>query len=175
MGVRKFVVINNYESVREALTSDALLGRPVITPATIVDPNLSLVDESGEQWKRHRLFATKAFKGLGFGKQSMEDRISDECNKFVEYLDENRGKQLSIHSVLSISISNNISEFIFGKRFDLNDKLLKTILKQMERFQKHFSNISLLNISPVIMAKVFLKIDYIFNRKIIEIIDKFYE
>ena len=60
----------------------------------------------------------------------MEERIGEEAKRFIDYIDDNTGKDLSIHSILSMSISNNIGELVFGKRFELNHKLLNKILRQ---------------------------------------------
>ncbi|CAG2110465.1 unnamed protein product, partial [Medioppia subpectinata] len=121
LGVYNTVIVNDWESAKDALLKDSFLDRPKNGPFTLADNSISLIDDSGQEWRDHRRFALQTLRDLGFGKGSMEDRIGDEISYLIKLIDETNGQGFNFHKLLVPSMSNNISHLVFGHRMDFND------------------------------------------------------
>lgn len=83
---------------------------------------LGLLASSGEYWKRTRTFAIAALREFGFGKKSLETRVLEEVEVYLEALDNQRGEPYDIKQTTSIAISNIICSIVFGNRYEYSDK-----------------------------------------------------
>ena len=67
-------------------------------------------------------------RDFGFGKRSMEGRIMEEVDAFVDCVKSQQGQAFDISDLLHISISNVISYMVFGKRFQHDDQNFRGLM-----------------------------------------------
>ncbi|CAG2112543.1 unnamed protein product, partial [Medioppia subpectinata] len=158
LGVHNVVILNNWEAVKDAFQKDDFLGRPKDSPFTAADNAISIVDDSGQEWRDHRRFALQTLRDLGFGKGSMEDRIADEITHFTKLIDETDGQGFNFHKLLVPSMSNNISHLVFGHRMDFNDPKRIVFDELLDSASTLFSMLGVLSLSPVWFSTMVLKL-----------------
>ncbi|CAG2178030.1 unnamed protein product, partial [Oppiella nova] len=159
LGVNNVVVLNDWEAVRDAFNKDAFLGKPLHSAFTVANEAKSLVDENGDVWRDQRRSALQVLRDLGFGKGSMEDRITDEISYLTKCIDEINGEPMDIHEVLVPSMSNNICHLVFGHRLDYNEPRRKIFDKLLDEASSRFSIIGTIAMSPIWFSKIFFKLD----------------
>jgi len=121
LGSRNVVVLNDYQSTKEAFSQDVFIGRPPDTPFELNKET----DESGAffglGWKEQRRFVLHMLRDLGLGRSKMEGSIQEEITALLGYLEKNENKPFCVREVLIPSVINNISSLIFGKKFKYDD------------------------------------------------------
>ncbi|XP_054165701.1 uncharacterized protein LOC128963227 [Oppia nitens] len=125
LGSSPTVVLNDWPSIKDALS--LCLSRPKENAFTIFGET-SFTGKSGQDWKDQRKFALHQLRDLGFGKTSMEEHIIDEINHLCEELiDKLLGTDINVRDLLAITVCNNVSAFLFGRRLEYSDKRKKLI------------------------------------------------
>lgn len=72
---------------------------------------------SGEFWKQTRMFTVNALRDFGFGRKSLESKLMEEVDAFIEVIQNTEGKAFDIKKVSYTSVSNVICSIVFGRRF----------------------------------------------------------
>ncbi|CAG2100543.1 unnamed protein product [Medioppia subpectinata] len=126
MGSQPVVVLNDWPSIKEALSHNSALHRPKHNFFNTAFP-AGFAAISGDDWKVQKRFTFHQLKNLGFGKTSMEDHIIDEINHMCQVLDAKEGQELEFRTIFPISVSNNVNSLNFGRRFDYTDSKKKAI------------------------------------------------
>ncbi|KAG8196134.1 hypothetical protein JTE90_007869 [Oedothorax gibbosus] len=121
LGSQNAIVLNDFQSTKEAFSQDAFIGRPPENPFDLTKENLETGAFNGLPWKEQRKFSLQLLKDLGFGKSRMEDMIREEICDLLEHLEKSSGKPTVLQPVLAPSMSNNISVLVFGKRLRYGD------------------------------------------------------
>ncbi|XP_014914683.1 cytochrome P450 2J6-like [Poecilia latipinna] len=88
-----------------------------------------ILADYGPSWREHRRFALMTLRNFGLGKKSMEDRIHDEIQHTIKTLEGSIGKTLSPRVMFHNAASNIICQVLFGKRYEYDDDMIKTIVK----------------------------------------------
>ncbi|XP_054165697.1 cytochrome P450 2J6-like [Oppia nitens] len=160
LGSSPTVVLNDWPSIKDALSQDSVLARHKDNIFNVfADENF--ISISGQQWKDQRRFALHQLRDLGFGKTSMEEHIIDEINHLCEELiDKSLGTDINVRDVLGISVSNNISSFLFGRRLDYNDKR-KKIIDEMVKPDPSFSLTGFMAQFPVFGKYIINNLQYL--------------
>ena len=120
---------------------------------------------NGSEWRDHRRFALQVLRDLGFGKGSLEDRISDEIRHLMKVIDRKDGQPIDIHTVLTPSMSNNICHLVFGHRYETDDPRRTALDRILDQNSTLFSQIGILATAPVWFTKIFLKVGLSGNKK----------
>uniref|UniRef100_A0A1I8FGT5 Cytochrome P450 n=1 Tax=Macrostomum lignano TaxID=282301 RepID=A0A1I8FGT5_9PLAT len=81
-GSRRFVILNSYAVIKEALTS------PDMTHGK------GIVSAEGELWREHRRFALKVLRDFGFARSGTEEAIHAELAELQQTLDARAGQRL---------------------------------------------------------------------------------
>ncbi|CAG2114264.1 unnamed protein product, partial [Medioppia subpectinata] len=126
LGSCPVVVLNDWPSIKEALSDDTALYRPKDNAFNTAFPS-GFTAINGDVWKEQRRFALHQLRNLGFGKTSMEDHIIDEINHLSQLLDTKEGQEIEFRTIFPISVSNNINSLNFGRRFEYTDSKKLTI------------------------------------------------
>ncbi|CAG2177070.1 unnamed protein product, partial [Oppiella nova] len=168
------VVLNDWEAVRDAFQKDAFLGKPIEHPFAAVTGTKSIIDENGIVWRDQRRSALQVLRDLGFGKGSMEDRITDEISYLTKRIDETKGEPMDIHEVLVPSMSNIVSHLVFGHRMDFNEPKRQIFDKFLDQTQ-NFSFIGVMATSPVWFSKLFFMLGGAINQKVFATIMGIYD
>ncbi|GBO08776.1 hypothetical protein AVEN_37836-1, partial [Araneus ventricosus] len=108
------VVLNDFESVKEAVNNPAILDRPPHV-FDFVPNGLGFASNNGAEWIEQRRFAMKTLKDIGSGRIAWESSVESEVEDFVQLLEQQGGKPYDVYDPLSTSVSNNITGIILGK------------------------------------------------------------
>ncbi|XP_063790610.1 cytochrome P450 2K1-like [Pseudophryne corroboree] len=130
-GPKKVVIIAGYKAVKEALVTQADdFGQRVDLPVfKLISNDKGIVFSNGESWKSTRRFTLSTLREFGMGKKSIEERIKDELNAFIENIKSHNDKPFDATIILNSAVSNIICSIIFGKRFEYGDR---TFIKLIE-------------------------------------------
>ncbi|XP_029452610.1 cytochrome P450 2U1 isoform X2 [Rhinatrema bivittatum] len=134
IGSRLVVLLNDFETVKEALVThaDVFSDRPNLAMVIHVTQQKGIVFAPyGPIWRQQRKFSHSALRHFGLGKLSLEAKIIEEF-KYVkaEMLKHGRGS-VNPFPIISNAVSNIICSISFGKRFDYEDREFKALLKLM--------------------------------------------
>ncbi|XP_075530845.1 cytochrome P450 2J6-like [Dermacentor variabilis] len=116
IGSRYVVFLCDFDSVKEALTHNALLNRPEEFPLNVSDTK-SLITLNGPVWKEQRRFLLRTLKQLGAGTPAMEARIQQELSYLLHELQVRDGKPAVPADLLTASVSNIMTELLMATRF----------------------------------------------------------
>jgi hypothetical protein len=70
---------------------------------------------------------------FGFGKRSLESKIVEEIEVFLNEIQSKGGAPFNMHGLLNVCISNIMCSINFGQRYDHNDKNFRSLLDQMNQ------------------------------------------
>lgn len=136
LGFRNVVILNDFESIKEALSMKELLyrsGNLAIDQAGFK----GILSLNGQAWHDNRRFCLHVLRDLGFGRTSMEERLKEEAEYLVEKITEHRCEPFVIQDLLVPSTSNNVTALVFGTRYAYEDarrNFLDDRLKKLSRF-----------------------------------------
>nr|XP_015925057.2 uncharacterized protein LOC107452943 [Parasteatoda tepidariorum] len=126
MGRSYVVVLNNYESVKDAFSNPVILDRPPkffdFHPG-----GLGFVASNGKEWIEERRYVMRVIKDIGMGKTRWEDDLDAEIESFLKSISEFDGKPVDLHDYLSHSVSNNMTSMVLGRRIPTGDSQIKMI------------------------------------------------
>uniref|UniRef100_A0A1I8I239 Cytochrome n=2 Tax=Macrostomum lignano TaxID=282301 RepID=A0A1I8I239_9PLAT len=119
-GSRRFVILNSYAVIKEALTSpewaEVFSGRinsPFILSMT---HGKGIVSAEGELWREHRRFALKVLRDFGFARSGTEEAIHAELAELQQTLDAEPAE------LVPRAIANVISVLLFNYRAGTQDE-----------------------------------------------------
>ncbi|KAL1436694.1 hypothetical protein MTO96_049420 [Rhipicephalus appendiculatus] len=116
LGSRYVVFLCDYDSVKEALSHNALLCRPEEFPLSS-NPQESLITLNGPIWQEQRRFFLKMFKELGAGTPVMEAPIQKELSHLLDELNARNGNPVIPLDLLTTSVSNILTMLLASRRF----------------------------------------------------------
>ncbi|GBM58604.1 Cytochrome P450 2J6 [Araneus ventricosus] len=126
LGGDSTVILNDFESVKEAFSDNAVLDRP----PNLFDfhpDGLGFAGYNGKEWIEQRRHTMRTLKDVGLGKIPWESCVEAEVEDFVKFLEEQGGKPLDVFDPLSASVSNNMTSIILGKRLPKGDPRRKIV------------------------------------------------
>ena len=134
-GQVRVLVLNDSKSINEALVSQSKVFSwrfdRYVPGCGHVEPGI--IGSNHDEWRRYRRFGMKAMRDFGMGKDMMVMKIQDEVGHFIEEIQRNRtNKAFCPKELLAISVSNVICSFVFGERFNYENKVLSELIHQME-------------------------------------------
>ncbi|XP_057267999.1 cytochrome P450 2C19-like [Pezoporus wallicus] len=133
LGSDPVVVLHGHDVVKEALVdrADEFAGRGHMPIGDRANNGLGIVFSNNEEWLQARRFALSALRNFGMGKRSIEERIQEEIEYFLEEIDKTKGTPFDPTFILSCAISNVICSIVFGKRYDYKDKKFLALMNNM--------------------------------------------
>ncbi|XP_025017783.1 cytochrome P450 2J6-like [Tetranychus urticae] len=150
------VVINDALAIEEAFRNDHLLARPNTSFIPGFKRDQSLVEMSGEPWKQQRRVALTILRKVGFGKKTLEDKVKQEINMFIDSLKSANGAEVDFGEVIKLSVANNISILLFGHRFEYDDPLASEMCRSVKHLVENASYFSKFVFMPSITFLVSL-------------------
>ncbi|XP_029851585.2 cytochrome P450 2J6-like [Ixodes scapularis] len=121
LGSRYVVFLCDFTCIKEALSQDSLLNRPVEFPFMVHKESQGLAVLNGPLWKEQRRFSLRLFKKLGIATQAMERHIHDEVGHLLQEFRDKKNQPVCPATLLTPSTSNIISALMFGRRFEYSD------------------------------------------------------
>ncbi|NXD69555.1 CP2CL protein, partial [Eolophus roseicapillus] len=133
LGSDPVVVLHGHDAVKEALIdrADEFAGRGHMPIGDRANNGLGIVFSNNEGWLQVRRFALSALRNFGMGKRSIEERIQEEIEYFLEEIDKTKGTPFDPTFILSCAVSNVICSIVFGKRYDYKDKKFLALMNNM--------------------------------------------
>ncbi|CAL1262529.1 unnamed protein product [Larinioides sclopetarius] len=131
LGSQHCIILDDYQSTKDAFAQDAFLGRPPENPFDLRKATLETGAFNGLPWKEQRRFSLQMLKDLGFGKSHLEDMIKEEIHDLLDHLGKSNGQPVEVKPVLAPSMSNNIASLVFGKRLKYEDPVRKMLDKSL--------------------------------------------
>ncbi|XP_072013985.1 cytochrome P450 2J4-like [Amphiura filiformis] len=130
LATKLVVVVNDYESVREAFRNPHLNDRPMM--ALIPASETGVLLACGHTWNRQRRFTLSTFRDFGIGKSRFQDQISTETEYVIKEFAKYQSNPIDPRRILTIAISNVICAVVFGKRFEYTDIKFQELLHLLE-------------------------------------------
>ncbi|KAG8445798.1 hypothetical protein GDO86_010547, partial [Hymenochirus boettgeri] len=130
LGMQKAVILAGYETVKDALVNhaDEFGARAESSIIREIDNGLGIIQSNGENWKTMRRFTLTTLRDFGMGKNTVEQKIIEECNYLSEYFASYKGKPLDNTVILNASVSNIIVAILLGHRMDYEDPTFLKLL-----------------------------------------------
>ncbi|XP_064461679.1 cytochrome P450 2F3-like [Ornithodoros turicata] len=154
VGAQNMITLNDFDSIKEALTKSELLNRP---PTVLDHIGMSgIVTLNGEAWLDNRRYCLHVLRDLGFGKKSMEHHMKEEIQYLIEKLSASTGSPVLISQYLVPSMSNNITALVFGSRYPYGDRRRQFLDDSLRKVAKFVSTSSVLNFLPPMLNKLVL-------------------
>ncbi|XP_060084088.1 cytochrome P450 2C3-like [Ylistrum balloti] len=171
MGSFTMVVVSGYDTLRELFVKrgDVTSDRPDLFSFREITKGEGLVSRSGPEWKIHRTFAIGGLRDFGFGKKSLEGKIMEEVEVFLNVLEEKKGQPLHPESCIQTSVANIICSIIFGKRFEHGDPVFIELVDTVNENMSLVASAGLLNLLPFLR---FVPGDPVGSRKVLNNADR---
>ncbi|XP_077147699.1 cytochrome P450 2K4-like [Ranitomeya variabilis] len=131
LGEEKVVVICGYDAIKDALVNhaDEFSGRPDVPIFREVTNGHGVIFTNYENWKVMRRFTLSTLRDFGMGKQSIENKISEECDFLVKKLRSYKGEPFDNIMIINAAVANIIVSILLSNRFDYEDPTLLKLLK----------------------------------------------
>ena len=159
MGNQPFVVVADYDILKEVLKDEAICHRQDMTPINEYRPGYWTVGEEnkgsqpgvsfsqGPYWKEQRRFLLRNLRDFGFGKSEMEDTLLDEVDKLCNEYSKLEGKEVCLDNTMNLSIINALWAILTGEKLPLHDPKLLKIVSKFTATVKHVKGIGNLFLS----------------------------
>ncbi|KAK7500080.1 hypothetical protein BaRGS_00008627 [Batillaria attramentaria] len=150
MGGRLVVVLNGYQTIKEALVKngDVFSERPSIFVMDRIVNNKGVAGSSGAVWKEQRKASLEILREMGLGKNVLAEKVQEEVTHYIKALHSYQGQQVDVSQMTHISISNNICSIVFGQRFEYDDSFFNTLLESVDLNMKTVGGSVVLNFMP---------------------------
>ncbi|XP_072029315.1 cytochrome P450 2U1-like [Amphiura filiformis] len=126
------IVLNDYDSIKEAFSNEDLLDRPKSELFEKGFKGEGVAFASGEPWKQQRKFCLNVFRNFGVGKKSFENFILKETNELLGEISLMKGKPFDPRLPVSNAFSNIICSLVFGRRYEYSDPHFRMLLDMLD-------------------------------------------
>ena len=154
IGSQPYVVVADYEFVKDALKHEGGCDRPDLTPINELRPGHLTVSRDvpgmspgvafsqGSYWREQRRFLLRNLRDFGFGKSSMEDTLLDEVEQLCNQYSKTEGKPICMDNSMNLSVINSLWSILTGEKLPIMDPKLVKIVSD---FNASLSNIKNIN------------------------------
>uniref|UniRef100_A0A3P9J3H6 Cytochrome P450, family 2, subfamily Y, polypeptide 3 n=1 Tax=Oryzias latipes TaxID=8090 RepID=A0A3P9J3H6_ORYLA len=133
MGWQRTVALVGYDAVKEALVdqADDFVGRAPLPFFYRASRGYGIGISNGERWRQLRRFTLTTLRDFGMGRKGMEQWIQEESRHLRAHIMSFKGKPFDPMFKLSCAVSNVICCFVYGERFNYDDKQFLELLKMI--------------------------------------------
>ena len=170
IGSQPYVVVANYEFVKEVLKHEGGCDRPDLTPINELRPghwtvgkeipgmSAGIAFSQGTYWKEQRRFLLRNLRDFGFGKTSMEDTLLDEVEKLCNEYSKYAGSPVCLDNTMNLSVINSLWAILTGEKLPIMDPKLVKIVSDFNASLSNIKNINnlMLPLSPRPMIRLSL-------------------
>ncbi|KAH9422258.1 hypothetical protein DERP_002555 [Dermatophagoides pteronyssinus] len=164
LGEQKIVILNDWDSVRNALRKDSFLGRPDVSLFSLVTGVKSLIDDDHYSWREDRKFFETLFRTC-FDSSNIFKNLLNELKSLLIYLKRTNRQPIESRKNITKYVNNFFSQFIFGRHYISSKSLFDSTL---------FLRISILSLYPSWISKTFYKLFVWFNHHHFTLFAKFF-
>ncbi|GFQ91991.1 cytochrome P450 2U1 [Trichonephila clavata] len=103
---------------------------------------------NGQEWVEQRNYSVKTMKNLGVGKSNWETSVQAEVEDFIKKISIYDGRAFDVNKLLTASVANNISSFIFRKRLPINSQNVDFLYRSVNAISQFAAPIGFRNCFP---------------------------
>ena len=103
---------------------------------------------SGPQWKKQRKLSIELLRVLGAGRHKFALNVQQEIHEFLKAVRGRQGQASDLSQLVMVSVSNNICNVVFGRRFDYDCESFLRYLDLVRDNFKHLKTTGLVNYLP---------------------------
>ncbi|XP_069831997.1 cytochrome P450 2K6-like [Dendropsophus ebraccatus] len=131
LGEEKVVVLCGYEAVKDALINhaDEFSGRPIVPLFHEIIKGHGVIFAYDNNWRVMRRFTLSTLRDFGMGKETIENKISEESDFLVKRFRSYKGEPFDNIMVINAAVANIIVSILLSNRFDYEDPTLLRLLK----------------------------------------------
>ncbi|KAM4042300.1 cytochrome P450 2K6-like [Anomaloglossus baeobatrachus] len=131
LGEEKVVVLCGYEAVKDALVNhaDEFSGRPNVPIFKDITKGLGVIFSNNENWKVMRRFTLSTLRDFGMGRETIENKISEESEFLVKKLKSYKGEPFDNTMIINAAVANIIVSILLSNRFEYDNPTLVKLLK----------------------------------------------
>ena len=162
IGSQPYVVVADYDCVKDVLKHEGGCDRPDLTPINELRPGHMTVGKGmegmspgvafsqGNYWKEQRRFLLRNLRDFGFGKSSMEDTLLDEVEKLCNEYSKTQGTPICLDNSMNLSVINSLWVILTGEKLPIMDPKLVKIVSDFNASLSNIKNINnlMLPLSP---------------------------
>ncbi|GFU24920.1 cytochrome P450 2U1 [Nephila pilipes] len=112
--------------------------------------SLSFSSVNGEEWVEQRNYSVKTIKNLGVGRSDWETSVQEEVENFIRVVSRYDGRAFDINKLLTASVANNISSFIFKKRLPINNQNVEFLYRSVNAISQFAAQIGFRSCFPLL-------------------------
>ncbi|KAG8035088.1 hypothetical protein G9C98_001578 [Cotesia typhae] len=139
LGSSSVYVVGGFESIQKILRDDNYDARPWTEFIKVrnmgIKKGITMTD--GPEWKAVRGWLVRSLRNLGFGREKMCNRISEELEILIDGLKRQEDKPVRMKSMIAPAVINGLWTLVTGKRID-DKRRLMDFLDIMERRAQAF-------------------------------------
>uniref|UniRef100_H2YPQ6 Uncharacterized protein n=1 Tax=Ciona savignyi TaxID=51511 RepID=H2YPQ6_CIOSA len=128
MGRDDVIILSTYDVIHEAFVKNmaAFQSRPYMHILAHVSGGYGLIlPPFHSNFAQVRQFSLNTLRGFGFGRSSMETKISEIAQDLINELESLDGKPTNVKPIIGMSVANVISSIACGKSFEHTDPIFK--------------------------------------------------
>ncbi|XP_073530059.1 cytochrome P450 2C5-like [Phyllobates terribilis] len=131
LGEEKVVVLCGYDAVKDALVNHAeeFSGRPKVPIFHEIIKGHGVIFAFDDNWKVMRRFTLSTLRDFGMGRETIENKISEEGDFLVKEFRSYKGEPFDNTMIINAAVSNIIVSILLSNRFDYEDPTLLKLLK----------------------------------------------
>ncbi|XP_073442599.1 cytochrome P450 2K1-like [Dendrobates tinctorius] len=132
-GVEKVVVICGCEAVKDALVNhaDEFSGRPKMALLEEIIKGHGIIFGSMDNWRVMRRFTLSTLRDFGMGKETIENKISEESDFLVQKFRSYKGEPFNNIINTTAAVSNIMLSILLGRRFNYEDPTILKLIKMI--------------------------------------------
>ncbi|XP_030842231.1 cytochrome P450 2U1-like [Strongylocentrotus purpuratus] len=142
------VVISDVDAIQEAFVDQANAFSERDIPPLLEVAMGTKGSIFGQRWKQLRRFGHRALRHFGINQGSMEDSIIEEGRLMAEAFEMKEGTQFNPKVLVTNTVGNVITRFVFGFRFEYGDPVFEKLAEDFELSFESFSITSLGSVFP---------------------------
>ncbi|XP_060773502.1 cytochrome P450 2J2-like [Neoarius graeffei] len=129
-GTTKIVYVSGYKMVKEALViQEDSFARCVSPLFDEIYKGKGLSFTNGYSWKKHRQFAVSYFRNFGERRETLQQKIQQECYFLCEAFNEEQGCPFDPLIKINNAVANVIGTLVFGHRYEYDDVQFQKLLR----------------------------------------------
>ncbi|XP_066452226.1 cytochrome P450 2K6-like [Eleutherodactylus coqui] len=131
LGVEEAVVLCGYDAVKDALVNhaDEFSGRPIVPIIHEITKGHGVIFAHDDNWKVMRRFTLSTLRDFGMGKETIENKITEESDFLVQKFRSYKGEPFDNLMIINAAVANIIVSILLSHRFAYEDPTLVRLLK----------------------------------------------
>ncbi|XP_066452214.1 cytochrome P450 2K6-like [Eleutherodactylus coqui] len=142
LGVEEVVVLCGYDAVKDALVNhaDEFSGRPKVPMFHEITKGHGVIFAHNDNWKVMRRFTLSTLRDFGMGKETIENKITEESDFLVQKFRSYKGEPFDNHMTINAAVANIIISILLSHRFPYEDPTLVKLINIVTESAKLFGD-----------------------------------